>query len=93
MNTDLIQPRKNTRNAKHSFSASDGEKVAKPDEVCLGEWGDLDWLRKKRNRLVHVSEEPQEESGDFDIYHDSLEADAQRAVELLFRTIYSSPGT
>jgi hypothetical protein len=67
--------------------------VAKPDEVCLGEWGDLDWLRKKRNRLVHVSEEPQEELGGFDIYHDSLEADAQRAVELLFRTIYSSPGT
>jgi len=26
-------PQRNAGNAKHSFSASDGEKVAKPDEV------------------------------------------------------------
>ena|ERR1035441_6955069 len=54
---------------------------------------DLEWLRKKRNRLVHVSEESKESLGDFDVYHEALEADAQRAIELLFRTIYASPGT
>lgn len=54
---------------------------------------DLEWLRKKRNRLVHVSEDGAPKLGDFDIYHDSLEADARRAVRLLFRVIYASPGT
>ncbi len=36
MNTDghgFNLPQQNAENAKHSFSASDGEKVAKPDEV------------------------------------------------------------
>lgn len=58
---------------------------------------DLEWLRKRRNRLVHVSESPnsipQADLDDFDVFHDSLEQDANRAVELLFRTIYASPGT
>lgn len=58
---------------------------------------DLEWLRKKRNRLVHVTDGPhgipQEDLDDFDIFHNSLEADAKRAVQLLFRTIYTSPGT
>jgi hypothetical protein len=54
---------------------------------------DLEWLRKKRNRLVHVSETLAEELGDFDVFHNSLEIDARRAIELLFRTIYASPGT
>ena len=54
---------------------------------------DLEWLRKKRNRLVHVSEEDGEALGDFHIYHETLEADARRSIELLFRSIYASPGT
>lgn len=54
---------------------------------------DLEWLRLKRNRLVHVSENEPDDLGDFDVYHESLEADAQRAIRLLFRTIYASPGT
>jgi hypothetical protein len=54
---------------------------------------DLDWLRKKRNQLAHVSQAPVGDAGNFDTFHDSLEANARRAVELLFRTIYASPGT
>jgi hypothetical protein len=54
---------------------------------------DLEWLRKKRNQLVHVSSGPIGDVGNFDSFHDSLETDARRAVELLFRTIYASPGT
>jgi hypothetical protein len=54
---------------------------------------DLEWLRKKRNQLAHVSSAAVGDVGNFDTFHDSLEADARRAVELLFRTIYASPGT
>jgi hypothetical protein len=54
---------------------------------------DLEWLRKTRNRLVHVSSDSDPKLADFDTYHDSLESDARRAVELLFRVIYASPGT
>jgi hypothetical protein len=54
---------------------------------------ELEWLRKTRNRLVHVSPTTDSRLGDFDIYHDALEADARRAIELLFRVIYASPGT
>lgn len=55
--------------------------------------GDLEWLRKKRNRLVHVSEQGGESVGDFDIYQEALEADARRAIVLLFRMIYTSLDT
>lgn len=58
---------------------------------------DLEWLRKRRNRLVHVTDSPNgiphADLDDFDIFHDSLEEDAKRSVQLLFRTIYANPGT
>lgn len=58
---------------------------------------ELEWLRKRRNRLVHVTDGPngipQADLDDFDVFHDSLEQDAKRAVQLLFRTIYASLGT
>ena len=54
---------------------------------------DLEWLRKLRNGLVHVSPESGQKLGDFDVYQESLEADAMHAVKLLFRVIYASPGT
>ena len=60
---------------------------------------DLEWLRQIRNSLVHVREDsadgpiPHLDIGDFDVYHDTLESSARRSVELLFRTIYASPGT
>lgn len=54
---------------------------------------ELEWLRKTRNRLVHVSPDTDPKLADFDIYHDSREPDARRSVELLFRVIYASPGT
>ena len=54
---------------------------------------DLEWLRKIRNRLVHVSPESNPKLGDFDVYQESLETDAMRAVQLLFCIIYASPGT
>ena len=51
---------------------------------------ELEWLRKTRNRLVHVSPDTDPKLADFDVYHDSLEPDARRAVELLFRVIYET---
>ena len=53
----------------------------------------MEWLRKTRNRLVHVSEDGDPKLGDFDVYYDSLESDARRAVRMLFRVIYALPGT
>jgi hypothetical protein len=66
---------------------------ASNSKKLFGGDADLEWLRKKRNKLVHVSAEPVGDVGNFDRFHDSLETDAQRAVELLFRTIYASPWT
>ena len=58
---------------------------------------ELEWLRKRRNRLVHVTDGPhgipQEELNNVDVFHDSLESDAKRAIQLLFKTIYANPGT
>ena len=59
---------------------------------------DLEWLRLLRNKCVHVREDsadgplPDRDMGDLDVYHDALEGSARRAVQLLFRTIYASPG-
>lgn len=69
-----------------------GDYVSNSKKLFGGD-ADLEWLRKKRNRLVHVSELGGDAVGDFDIYHDALESDARRAIVLLFRTIYASPGT
>lgn len=60
---------------------------------------DLEWLRKKRNMLVHVSDSsskhaiPISDLHNIDQYHDSLEEGAKRAMKLVFRTIYADPGT
>ena len=68
-------------------------------KVAFGGDLDLEWLRKKRNALVHVSESsskqaiPESDLHNLDIYHDSLEDDAKRAMEAVFRTIYANPGT
>ena len=65
-------------------------------KITFGGDADLEWLRKKRNTLVHVSETsimPESELHNLDKYHDALEADAKRAIQLVFRAIYANPGT
>lgn len=55
---------------------------------------DLEWLRKRRNSLVHVREDY--DPSDFDTmdgFHATLEEDARRAINLVFRTIFANPGT
>lgn len=59
----------------------------------LGASDELHSLRKLRNKLVHVSEDGLEKIADFDIFHSNLENEARKAVQLLFRTVYTSPGT
>jgi hypothetical protein len=55
---------------------------------------DLEWLRKRRNSLVHAREDYDPSNFDeMDGYHASLEDDARRAVTLVFRTIFANPGT
>ena len=60
---------------------------------------DLQWLRVVRNRLVHVSHPArkppisEEMLNDVAAFQGSLEADARRAISLVFRSIYASPGT
>ena len=65
----------------------------------LGEDEDLQWLRRLRNQLLHVSSPdspkalPEEAESDVAAYQESLEPHARRAVTLMFRTIYASKGT
>jgi hypothetical protein len=61
---------------------------------------DLEWLRTLRNRLVHLSDpekkQPhfsEKELEDMAVFHDALEKNAERAVTLVFRTIYANPGS
>ena len=60
---------------------------------------DLQWLRFVRNRLVHVSHPDRDSAlsedalGDVAAFQESLEADARRAVSLVFRSMYANPGT
>jgi hypothetical protein len=55
---------------------------------------DLEWLRKRRNSLVHVQENHNPSNFDeMDRYHASLEDDARRAMTLVFRTFFANPGT
>jgi hypothetical protein len=54
---------------------------------------DLEWLRDRRNSLVHVRKDY--DPSDFDAiddHHMSLENDARRAMILIFRTFYANPG-
>ncbi len=58
----------------------------------------LQWLRELRNRLVHVSSNhpsmfSEEDLNNVATFQEGLEADARRAVTLLYRTIYANPGT
>ena len=68
-------------------------------KMIFGDDPDLEWLRKMRNALVHVSGSPskgpisESDLENLDAYHDSLEEEAKRAMKLVFRTIYASPGT
>ena len=68
-------------------------------KTAFGGDPDLKWLRVFRNKLVHVPEDPSKgplphlDMSDIDVYHDALEPHARRAIDLLFRTIYASPGT
>jgi hypothetical protein len=57
---------------------------------------DLQWLRRLRNNIMHVSEPGAPSAvwkvggGNVAAAHGALESDARRAVELLFRTIYEA---
>ncbi len=68
-------------------------------KVIFNEDPELEWLRKTRNALVHVSCEgkstflPEGEMDNMAEYHHSLENSATRAIKLVFKTIYASPGT
>lgn len=58
---------------------------------------ELQWLCKKRNLLVHVRED-QTTIDEAELHrivekYASLEPDARRAVRLVFRVMYASPGT
>ncbi|MFH1323434.1 MAG: hypothetical protein ABIH80_06370 [Methanobacteriota archaeon] len=65
----------------------------------FGEDEDLQWLRRLRNQLVHVSNPdspkalPEEAENDVAAYQESLEPSARRAVALMFRNIYANKGT
>lgn len=60
---------------------------------------DLEWLRKTRNALVHVSESgqskflPEGEMDNVAEYHDSLREAAEKSIRLLFKAIYANPST
>jgi hypothetical protein len=65
----------------------------------FGEDEDLQWLRRLRNQIVHVSAPdspkalPEEAENDVAAYQESLEPYARRAVTLMFRTVYANKGT
>jgi len=65
----------------------------------FGEDEKLQWLRRLRNQLVHVSspDSPkalsEEAESDVAAYQKSLEPHARQAVTLMFRIIYASKGT
>ena len=55
---------------------------------------DLTWLRKLRNSLVHAkNESPKITVDDIWLNQEELESNAKRAVKIMFRAIYSDPGT
>ncbi len=68
-------------------------------QKIFGNDNDLQWLRKLRNRLVHVSEPGHEKAlseeslNDVAAFQESLETDARHAMSLVYRTIYENPGT
>jgi hypothetical protein len=55
---------------------------------------DFDWLRKKRNKLVHLNvDDPIANLDDYSDKKDDLEKDAKKAIELVFEAFFLSPGT
>lgn len=66
-------------------------------QQLFGNDKDLQWLRKKRNLLVHVREDQttidEAELHKIEENYASLEPDARRAVRLVFRVMYGNPGT
>ena len=70
-----------------------GDNKAKSVEV-FGRDPDLTWLRKRRNELVHAKNDAPIITVD-EMWMDQkkLERDARRAVQIMFRAIYSDPGT
>ncbi len=66
-------------------------------QQLFGDDDELQWLRKKRNLLVHVRED-QTTIDEAELHrivenYASLEPDARRAARLVFRVMYASPGT
>jgi len=63
----------------------------------FGDDEDLQWLRKRRNQLVHVREDQniidEAELHRIEENYESLEPEARRAARLVFRVMYASPGT
>ena len=63
----------------------------------FGDDENLQWLRKRRNQLVHVREDQttidEAELHRIEENYESLEPEARRAVRMVFRVIYANPGT
>ena len=63
----------------------------------FGEDEEFHWLRKRRNQLVHVSENQtildEAELHRIEENYESLEPEARRAIRIAFSVMYASPGT
>jgi hypothetical protein len=66
---------------------------SRPCDV-FGTDADLTWLRKRRNKLVHAcNASPTITVDGMWANQSALEADAKRAVHIMFRTLFSDVGT
>ena len=55
---------------------------------------DFDWLRKKRNKLVHIDiDNPSAAMDDYSTKAEELKADAERAVNIVCDALFLSPGS
>lgn len=71
-----------------------GDDIRSTSAIIFGDDSDLTWLRKLRNSFVHAKNEaPQVTVDDMWLKQDELEANAKRAVKIMFRAIYSDIGT
>ncbi len=58
------------------------------------EGDDIDWLRKLRNRYVHMNlDEPFLEMDTWLKNQEQLEADATKAIQIAIKAFYQNPGT
>ena len=73
-----------------------GDYQSSSHKLC-GDDDDLQWLRRRRNLLLHVREDQttidEAELHRIEENYASLEPDARRAVQLVFRVMYANPGT